>query len=420
MTVDGKDTVYVGDLVGGGIQAFTSEGEFLELFARTAGGGVTGLAADSAGNIYAVDKLNDRLTKFDPKGRLELQWGESGSEAGQFSKPWGVAVDPQGNVYVSDTGNSRVQKFDATGIFLTEWGGPGEAQGFFRDIKGIAVNPAGQVLVADTSNNRIQRFTTEGQFIDQWGLGQITHPTGIAVDGLGAVYVTTVASGTEGVWKFSSDGVLVTRWGQGGSGDGQFAAPQGIALDGAGNVYVADTDNARIHKFEGPGRDAFPATATPTAAPTPIPVETPTPSVAPTTTVTSTPAPTSTKLPTPSPAPTPTPSPSPVPTPTSTPTATPTPTPSPTPFPTLVSMVFERTLFPLESEIHVDIESRPGAVVTVRLQGPALRTPEQQLGTIGANGELRLTWRIIPTIMDTYSLSGTVDGVSISQSLVVS
>ena len=53
--------------------------------------------------------------------------------------------------------------------------------------------------------------------------------------------------------KFTSDGVLLTKWGTSGSGDGQFDNPEGIAVDSAEDVYVADTVNDRIQKFDKDG-----------------------------------------------------------------------------------------------------------------------------------------------------------------------
>ncbi|MDX1371898.1 MAG: hypothetical protein R3321_05480, partial [Nitrososphaeraceae archaeon] len=46
------------------------------------------------------------------------QFGEKGSNNGQFNAPHSIDVDKFGNVYVTDTGNNRVQKFTSDGKFI--------------------------------------------------------------------------------------------------------------------------------------------------------------------------------------------------------------------------------------------------------------------------------------------------------------
>ncbi len=48
---------------------------------------------------------------------------------GKWTHPAGVAADAKGNIYVSDQGNNRIQKFDAKGKFLLKWGVQGRQDG---------------------------------------------------------------------------------------------------------------------------------------------------------------------------------------------------------------------------------------------------------------------------------------------------
>jgi DNA-binding beta-propeller fold protein YncE len=59
-------------------------------------------------------------------------WGSTGTSDGQFNEPHGIAVDSDGNVYVVDRFNHRIQKFTSTGIFLDKWGGFGTGDGKFQ------------------------------------------------------------------------------------------------------------------------------------------------------------------------------------------------------------------------------------------------------------------------------------------------
>jgi DNA-binding beta-propeller fold protein YncE len=188
-----------------------------------------------------------------------FEWGQAGAGDGQFNEPSGVAIDSAGNVYVADTANHRIQKFDDLGNFLLKWGSSGSGAGQFDAPKGMAVDSADNVYVVDSGNHRIQKFGASGSFVTAWGSsgsgsGQFNQPFGVAVDSLDNVYVTD--TGNDRVQKFDRNGVFITSWGSTGQGDGQFQSPRAIAVlitggDLSDSVYVADA-NSRIQMF-GPG-----------------------------------------------------------------------------------------------------------------------------------------------------------------------
>ena len=95
---------------------------------------------------------------------FESQWGKAGiSKSGFFLSPQHSAFDSENNVYVTDLGNSRVQKFDSTGNFLTEWGNRGTNSGEFGHPTGIAVSDE-FVFVVDNKNHNIQKFSLDGEW----------------------------------------------------------------------------------------------------------------------------------------------------------------------------------------------------------------------------------------------------------------
>ena len=67
---------------------------------------------DSSDNVYVGDfGENNRIQKFDSNGNFITKWGTEGIGDGQFDEPTGIALDSSGNVYVVDRGNSRIQLF---------------------------------------------------------------------------------------------------------------------------------------------------------------------------------------------------------------------------------------------------------------------------------------------------------------------
>ena len=69
-------------------------------------------------------------------------------------------MGPFGNIYVLDSGEDRIEMFTADGIFLTTWGSSGTDPGEFDRPFGIAVSSNGRVYVADSANGRVQVFTS--------------------------------------------------------------------------------------------------------------------------------------------------------------------------------------------------------------------------------------------------------------------
>jgi aldose sugar dehydrogenase len=101
-------------------------------------------------------------------------------------------------------------------------------------------------------------FSSNGTLITQWGEyghrdGRMRYPEGIAVDSSSG-YVYVADTGNSRILVFSSNGTLITQWGEyGGDRDGRMRYPEGIALDQEGNVYVADTGNNRVNIFSSNG-----------------------------------------------------------------------------------------------------------------------------------------------------------------------
>ena len=247
-----------------------------------------GVAVDASGNIYISDGWNRRIRKVDAgtwtittiAGTGERGYsGDGGPPTEAKLGPSGVAADSAGNIFIADAGNNRIRKVDVfAGIISTnagtgEWGyagdgGPAsEAMLSFPDD--VAVDRAGNVYIADGGNNRIRKVDAFTGIISTIaGAGErgyagdggpateagLNSPGGVAVDDAGNVYIAdTVNHRIRKVGVFT--GIISTIAGTGEQGYGGDGGPAtgarlnfpGSVATGAGcRLYIADAQNHRI------------------------------------------------------------------------------------------------------------------------------------------------------------------------------
>lgn len=289
VAVDGAGIVYVADSTT--IRKVTSMGVVTTLagqadkFGDTDGTGTDarfssprGVAVDSAGNVYVADANNAAIRKVTPDGVVTTLAGRASDAS--FNQPSSVAVDGAGNVYVADTLNYAVRKITPDGVVSTLaglGGSSGRVDGMGNNallsrFHGLAADSAGNVFVADTFNRLIRKVTPTGVVTTLAGgagsgdgTGKVvgfTNPLGVAVDGVGNVYVAddgTIRKGNpertpalilSTAYKFTTlAGQPVTPGTNNGSGNAaRFNNPAGIAVDSFGNLFVADRQSHTIRK----------------------------------------------------------------------------------------------------------------------------------------------------------------------------
>jgi len=242
-----------------------------------------GVAVDRVGTLFVADRGNHTIRKMTAAGVVTTLAGSPGlsgsangtGSAARFNAPSGVAVDTAGNVFVTDANNHTIRKVTAAGVVTTLAGSPGNhgtANGTgsaarFYYPNALALDSAGNLFVADWNNNTIRKVTAAGVVTTLAGLAgsygtadgsaaeaRFQGPVSLAVDTAGNVFVADNSNHT--IRKVTAAGVVTTLAGSpgdSGSADGtgsaaRFYGPQGVAVDRDGNLFVADYDNYTIRK----------------------------------------------------------------------------------------------------------------------------------------------------------------------------
>jgi uncharacterized protein (TIGR03437 family) len=157
----------------------------------------SGLAVDSAGNIFITENFGSgagsQVVKVAPDGTITAYAGDPNTvfgfsslgDGGPATKaligPTGLAVDSAGNIYLADAGNNRIRKISTAGIIATVAGsnttnftgdgGLATSAGLNRPMS-VAVDAAGSVYIADAGDYRIRKVTPDGNINTIAGTGK--------------------------------------------------------------------------------------------------------------------------------------------------------------------------------------------------------------------------------------------------------
>ncbi|HTB35089.1 MAG TPA: NHL repeat-containing protein [bacterium] len=251
--------VYVADLGNGRVSVYDADGAFKFVFGKLGPepgkakegqfNEPSGLAVGPDGSVYVADTWNQRVQKFDAKGKYLSEIDDG------FYSPRNVAVDHAGNIYVADTGHSQVKVLDPSGHELKVIGGPGSSGGQFKEVFGIAVNSRGEVFVADPGNRRIQKFSAlpacdyiKSVKVAGWKGPEPFWPM-LAVDNQDLVYA--VDGNNHKFWIY--DSVLAYRGTMGGNDVADYlTAPLGLGFGPDGSMWVSDKDANKLVKLGAP------------------------------------------------------------------------------------------------------------------------------------------------------------------------
>jgi sugar lactone lactonase YvrE len=273
-----------------------------------------GLAVDATGNLFVADYGNNRVLQYNRPFATDTTadrfigqpdftsnaFNNGGLSATSLSFPSGVALDSAGNLWVADYSNNRVLEYNnpiATGDRTADLvlGQPnltsnipnngGRSATSLSGPFGIAVDAHRNVWVADAGNNRALEYddpktlgTTADRILGQPSFASgvanytggidaagLAAPFGIATDINGNAYVADYANSRVLVYTSpiaTSDRIADRVHGQPDFNSGTFnnggisaqtlAGPFGVAIDPTGNVAIADLVNNRLVMLETP------------------------------------------------------------------------------------------------------------------------------------------------------------------------
>ncbi len=152
--------------------------------------------------------------------------------AGMLEAPSGIALDAAGDLFVADTGHCRIlvvaprsETFDGlhlhAGHAATLTGGSCVGRGTIGHPTGVAVDASGDVYIAEATSARVQEVRAAGG---------------------SRVAVTVAGTGRPG---FNGDRLAATA--------SELDQPTAVAVDAAGDLFIADTANCRVRVL--PARD---------------------------------------------------------------------------------------------------------------------------------------------------------------------
>ena len=180
--------------------------------------GSTGLVyiTDTGNNVVRIFNLSTVLS-YDFAGKvsgLYIKNNGSGTGSGAKFVIKGLAVDSSGNVYLVDRDACVVQKVTSTGVVSTLAGlayNPGSADGTgssarFNYPTGLSVNSSGEVFVVDAGNSVVRKITPAGIVTTVAGLAGTPSINSVSFfDGIGSQARFNPEQGLPGTISVSSE-----------------------------------------------------------------------------------------------------------------------------------------------------------------------------------------------------------------------
>jgi sugar lactone lactonase YvrE len=186
------------------------------------------VVVDGIGNLYVLSNGTDIL-KRTPAGTI------ASIAKGLISEPLGLAIDRYGNIYTSDQKDNGIYEITTTGnkVFIANTGYPAQ---------GLAVDQNFNVFASQLNQGVITETTPQG--ITTTVATSLNSPDALAVDAAGDLFYTSLNSNQilqlPGCCATGAVPTLVAN---------TASSPSGIALDAAGSIYFSESAASALNRI---------------------------------------------------------------------------------------------------------------------------------------------------------------------------
>jgi sugar lactone lactonase YvrE len=242
--------------------------------------------ADTAGNVFIVDKGSHSVLKVTPDSRVHTVAGTHFAGNGpdystnatrvQLNAPNGIWVRGDGTVYVLDTGNSKIRRLDTNGMMATlfsvtngvisqgrgiwvkedeslayfasgkeikKWtpaGGVATLNNNFNELGNFVMDPNGDIIATDRGANKVYFLDATGGNAGSRNILFGNGSTNAVADG--TLAITNSLYGVRGVWLVPTGGYLLAT----------HEGSQVLYVDPAGVVHVfVNGAGGNVHSGDG-------------------------------------------------------------------------------------------------------------------------------------------------------------------------
>ncbi len=246
--------------------------------------------------------LQDPIAAFSGESTIPavLEFGGTGMSAGYFQNPEHVCISSDGNIYIGEYESGKIQIFDSEGNYLEQLSigktdnlylhsmalsrddllylvydselyvhdaETGELLDSLQHPDGwgfddVEVCDDGRVVASWYCNSDdIIKFSPDGSvdFLLREAIstqsGDSELDTDVTVDGAGNIFAYGSFNGS--IFKFSSEGRFLNRFGSDGDRPGQFTSPLSFCIDQQGRLWVSDFRELIVFDNDGTYLDSF-------------------------------------------------------------------------------------------------------------------------------------------------------------------
>ena len=201
----------------------------------------TSIPVDNEDYIYLTTSMSKMIMKLRKDGTSIIKRHSVNSGGHNYIEVVREEVmvcerDNKGTIMVYDRELNYVRKIAGTDM---------------GELCGLAADSSGNIYATDLDKLRVHVFSHQGDHLRSFGCNLkgeniLKQPLGLCVAGQ-FVYVCNNLA--HNVCVFTTEGKLVTIFGQHGNKSGEFNTPYGVCVDADGFVYVCDANNHRVQVF---------------------------------------------------------------------------------------------------------------------------------------------------------------------------